>query len=208
MPADMYFDRLPLTVPSIISPYGDNWDLLWLGHCGTSYPNMSIQSTLAASKDQPKGRVVHLDDPTVPENQHLIFLSKDDDPRLLYPPHTRTVHHVMGSICSLGYAVTQSGARRILYEMGIKSFDEPYNLMLRSFCERPSGHKSCITVQPQLFNHHRPAGNATTYSDISDHGADLIEEASTEMIRWSARMNIEKLLNGDTAFDDQFPDSL
>ena len=54
----------------------------------------------------------------------------------------------------------------------------------------------------------RPAGNATTYSNIYDHRADVIEKASKDIIRWSARVNIGKLLNGDTAFDDQFPDSL
>jgi hypothetical protein len=34
----------------------------------------------------------------------------------------------------------------------------------------------------------------------------MINKASTEMIRWSARLNIARLLRGETDFDDQFPD--
>ena len=127
---------------------------------------------------------------------------------MLYPPHTRITHHVVGSICSLAYAVTQAGARRILYDMGIKSFSEPFDLMLRNFCEGGKGqkHPVCLTVQPQLFNHHRAAGRTSADSDISDHGDSMRTKAETPGIRWSARVNIETMLDGGTEFIDQCPE--
>ncbi|MCJ1350623.1 MAG: hypothetical protein MMC33_000604 [Icmadophila ericetorum] len=208
MPPDLLERDLPATVTPSKSPYGDNWDLLWLGHCGMTYPDPNDPQVSQESKYQPRGKVVNLNDPTVPEPKYLDFLSKKNDPRVLYPSHTRLVHHVSGAICSLVYAVTQAGARRILTDMGIKSFNAPYDLMLRSFCQGADGRKNpiCLTVQPQLFNHHRPVGKTSAWSDITDHGDVFRDKAETEMIRWSARMNIDKLLDGRTDFDDQFPD--
>lgn len=114
----------------------------------------------------------------------------------------------MGSVCTLGYAVTQQSARRILYELGVKSFPYAFDIMMRDLCEGVSGrpYHTCLTVQPQLFNHHRPAGPKKYYSEISDHGHGITENPYTEIIRWSARMNLAKLIDGTTDYDDQYPD--
>lgn len=209
IPKDMYFDQLPSTVRPLDSPYGDEWDILWLGHCGASFPNSNIEAVRGQSIDQPKGRVVQLNDETVPPNHHLHPQSVDDDPRKNYPPHTRFVHHPVGATCSLVYAVTQASARRILYEMALKDFSAQFDIMLRECCEGTNGREifNCLTVQPQLFNHHRPIGKMSHYSDISHHGDGISEKAVTEMIRWSARMNLKKLLKKQTDYEDQFPDA-
>ena len=202
-------DNLPSTVAPHLSPYGDGWDVLWLGHCGVRFPNLEIEEWASASQKLAKGRIIHLNDNTVPENEYLDLLSEDDDPRKKYPEHTRIVHHPIKSQCSLAYAVTQASARRILYDLAVKSFTNPYDIMLREYCEGSTGHEyhTCITVQPQLFNHHRAAGRTSSYSDINaDWGDKVVESPSTKNIRWSARMNTEKLLEGKTNFEDQFPD--
>lgn len=208
MPEDISLDCLPGTVPPTTSPYGDDWDVLWLGHCGTEFPNSHLQSRATLSRNLPRGRVFHARDYTVPENDYLSFMSDEDDPRKTYPPHTRVTHHVMGSICSLAYAVSQRGARRLLYEFGVRKFDAPFDVMLRDACEgvndRPRG--TCLTVQPQLFNCHRPAGHTSFYSDISIHEERVAEVPVTPMIRWSARMNIPRLIDGRTDYYDQWPD--
>lgn len=208
MPIDINFDRLPSTVPPTVSPYGDDWDVLWLGHCGTEFPNTNLPSKAELAQQLPRGRVVHNRDQTVPENSYLFYMSEEDDPRKTYPPHTRVTHHVMGSICSLAYAVSQRGARRLLYELGVKKFDASYDVMLRDFCEgvKDRSRGVCLTVQPQLFNHHRPVGHASYYSDISYHEEKVVETPITEMIRWSTRMNLPKLVEGRTDYDDQWPD--
>jgi hypothetical protein len=57
----------------------------------------------------------------------------------LYPPHTRIVHHPSGSSCSLAYALTQTGARKLLYEFGVKAFDKQIDFMLGDFCDNVEG---------------------------------------------------------------------
>ncbi|KAH0566197.1 hypothetical protein GP486_000411 [Trichoglossum hirsutum] len=207
-PLDLKFDALPSTTQPLSSPYGDGWDVLWLGHCGVNFPDTEPADSAEKSKNLPKGRVVHLNDETVPEPRYLKMHAEYEDPLEMYPPHSRIVHHAMGSICSLVYAVTQASARRILYNMGIKSFEAPFDLMLRDHCQG-SGVRSyhpCLTVQPQLFNHHRPAGKKSSESDISDHGTGYREKPITKFIRWSVRMNLERYLNGEEDYEDQFPD--
>ena len=208
MPPDIFFHKLPSTIQPTFSPYGDEWDILWLGHCGTRLPTSTVEAWASSSKNIPKARVVQFNDQTLPENDYLDILSKDDDPRTTYPSHTRIVHHAMGSQCSLAYAISQSGARKLLYEMGIKSFSREFDLMLQDLCQGSNGREylNCITTQPQLFNHHRPAGKPSDYSDISDHSHDEVRENGiTENIQWSAKINFEKLLHGETDFQDQFP---
>jgi len=198
------FDQLPLTVEPTTSPYGDNWDVLWLGHCGMSFPT----ATSSGAENLPKGRVVRYGDSTVPERQYLKTVFNVDGLKDEYPSHARVVHHVSDAACSLGYAVTQAGARRLLYWLGLMEMTSAFDLMLRQFCEGIEGkdYHNCLTVQPALFQHHRPAVNKTFESDISSHGTEYREKAMTEVIRWAVRMNTRVLLDGKTDFEDQFPD--
>ncbi|MCJ1364751.1 hypothetical protein MMC16_003867 [Acarospora aff. strigata] len=55
MPPDMNFDCLPSVVAPSSSPYGDGWDVLWLGHCGARFPNTALDAWAAESKNIPKG---------------------------------------------------------------------------------------------------------------------------------------------------------
>ncbi|CRG83899.1 hypothetical protein PISL3812_01255 [Talaromyces islandicus] len=212
-PELMNFAQLPRTISPQVSPYGDDWDVLWIGHCGTEAPNINLKDKDKAklSKTLPRGRVIHYNDDTVPENHYLNVMEQELDPREIFPNHTRTTHHVMGQICSLGYAVSQRGARRILYEMGVAKYDGPYDIMLRDICEgvneRPKG-AVCLSVEPGLFNHHRPVGPSSYHSDISEHTAAPVEIAFTENIRYSARLSIPKLIVGDPELEDQWPDEV
>ncbi|RAO69507.1 uncharacterized protein BHQ10_005519 [Talaromyces amestolkiae] len=212
-PEELVFGQLPKTVKPQISPYGDDWDVLWIGHCGTEAPNINLQDEEKAKKSQsiPRGRVVYYNDETVPQNHHLHVMEQERDPREIFPDHTRTTHHVMGQICSLVYAVSQRGARRILYEMGVKKFSDPYDIMLRDICEgvndRPKG-AVCLSVEPGIFNHHRPVGPSAYHSDISEHLAPPVEVAFTENIRYSARLALENYAIGSTELEDQWPDKI
>jgi hypothetical protein len=211
-PTTFDFQHLPLSVSPRTSPYGDNWDILWLGHCGMRFPEGHPQGVAQESKNTPRGQVIKWNDVTVPEPQHLLDHEDALLPVVRYPPHSRVVHHHRYGVCSLAYAVTQKTARQMLYDMGIKVLEAPFDLMLRYFCQGTETHDAhtCITVQPQLFNHHRPAGKTAADSDINDPNGDkstLREKASTKIIRWSTRLNLPKLLRGERNFEDQYPDS-
>ncbi|KAI1172451.1 hypothetical protein F4777DRAFT_514396 [Nemania sp. FL0916] len=196
------FDRLPVTAAPADSPYGDEWDILWLGHCGMHF-------AFTDGKVIPKGRVIQSDE-TVPEHQHLWTISNPDDLKEQYPNHTRVTHHVQDGVCSLAYAVTQQSARKLLYELALKDVNTAFDIMLRWFCEgtgEPNrGYHNCLTTMPALFQIHQTAGPKSYGSDISDHGEGN-QEDWTPVIRMSVKMNAAALLDGRTELVDAYPDS-
>ncbi|XDG10258.1 hypothetical protein ABKA04_009873 [Annulohypoxylon sp. FPYF3050] len=198
---DLSFHQLPNTEVPTSSPYGDGWDVLWIGHCGMDFP-------FEENSIIPKGRVIHSNDETVAPKEHLWAFNSPYTLKEKYPEHTRAVHHVQEGVCSLGYAVSQSGARKLLYEVGLKDLTAAFDLLLRFFCEGTQGRKyhNCLTVQPALFHHHRPAGPLSSYSDISNHGEGFKEKSTTDVVRWSVRLNADVLLEGGTQISDQYPD--
>lgn len=185
------------------SPYGDisHWDLLWLGHCGCRFP-------LASDLNVPLGRAVIANDDTVPEHQHLDMEYGHDELLRQYPPHTRVVSRARVNTCSLAYAISQPGARRFLYELGVHKMSDPNDIMFRYVCDGVDDRQlaTCLTVQPQLFQHHRPVGAKAGFSDIADHGDGFNDRAFTRNVRWSVRLNFANLVSGSANYTDSFPD--
>ncbi|KIW72024.1 hypothetical protein PV04_00248 [Phialophora macrospora] len=179
------------------SPYGEGWDVLWLGHCGMNIPGRA-------------GLVVMENDETVPEVQYLkSFEEAAWSPLSAYPQHTRVFMQQTEGTCSLAYAVSQTGARGILNDLGLNRLTGPFDNMLRGWCaglEGSSGHL-CFGVLPQLFDHFRREGSTESDSDISAPSSPYRDKARTLNIRWSVRLNMNKILRGDTNYDDQWPDS-
>jgi hypothetical protein len=200
-PAEIPFDGLPITVAPEISPYGDNWDLFWLGHCGMQFPPQTVEGP-------PSGRVIHRDDETVPQGRYMYTLAPPFMLLDTYPDHTRVVHHVQEGVCSLAYAVTQHGARMMLQEIALKDVTDAFDILLRFFCNGSNGRgrHNCLASQPALFNHHRPAGPDRAQSDIGDHGEGFRDHSESDMIRWSTRLNAGVLMDGRTDFFDGWPD--
>ena len=195
--ANLNYDKLPSTSVPRSSPYGDGWDVLWLGHCGMELPEAG-------------GVVVHEHDVTVPEQRYLQSWDVNEvTPLQAYPSHTRVVMRQRAGVCSLAYAVSQSGARQILYSLGLRRLDKAFDLMLRDWCEGTNGYEShvCLGVLPQLFDHYRRAGPPNIDSDISPPNQAYRDQPFTLNIRWSVRMNMNKILRGDTTYDDQYPDA-
>ncbi|KAI1077546.1 glycosyltransferase family 25 protein [Whalleya microplaca] len=203
------------------SVYGDDWDVLWLGHCGADFPpDGSSMSPL---------RVVISEDDTVPAPKHLkphpfALLDKLGE---VYPPHTRVVHAASGNVCSLAYAVSQQGARKLLRQFG-ESFDSQWDLMLQSWCQggyavrgdaqlKPEVDSDsdsedngevipiCLTVQPPLISHHYTKGGV---SDIQGQGGGYARGVGTPYIRLSVRENLRLLVTGalESELVDQLPD--
>ena len=180
-----------------------NWDLLWIGHCGMRIPSNSIPN----GERIPKGHVIKHHDSTVAQRQYHYVVSSTDDLKD-YDDHTRVVTHVQDGICSLAYAVTQSGARKLLRSVGLFEVNSVYDIMLRQYCDgsHVRGYHNCLTVMPSLFHHHRPLGPLGAESDITPHVEGYNTNARTDNIRWSTRMNWDVLLDGRTDFVDGYPD--
>ena len=200
-PHDYTLDDGPVIAP-VTSPYGDldMWDILWLGHCGSRFPTPE-------NRKVPLGRVTYSDE-TVPEPQHVGIQFGTNELTELYPPHTRAVHRVEANVCTLGYGITLPGARRLLYELSVKRISSSTDIMISWFCEGRDGRKmaTCLSVQPQLFNHHRPIGSKAGQSDIVSHPDERNEVAFSRNIRWSTRINFPKLVDGEEDWVDTYPD--
>jgi len=202
---DISFSNLPITIPPKTSPYGDNWDLLWLGHCGMTFPHFP---------QTPKGRIIQTMDPTVPEKQHLKnMMSGNDLQESSFPHHTRLVHHASEGLCTLGYAVSQTGARKILHELGTRNVNSPIDLLLQCWCDgqewfgKPA---NCLTTQPALFEPYRAKGKIGTDTDIAGLADSKVvrEKGFTDVVRWSTRGNLGELIDGGVNFTDQWPDTV
>lgn len=213
VPDDIDFYKIPPTVPPKTSPYGDNWDFLWLGHSTMRFPNPG----LASAAILPKGRVVTMDEPTVPGKEGLpkeglpsIPPELGNDLRYTYPDHTRVVHHVADGLASTAYATTQSGARELLLWVGLTRVNQPYDVLLRYFCDGADGRQNhtCLAPNPSLFQPYRAPGweSADTDIQLSYAGTGFREKGFTEGVRWSTRVNFGVLLAGERDFEDSYPD--
>lgn len=109
--------------PDISQPYGDarNRDILWLGHCGTGYPRRT--STSEVEHNVRNFILISPNDHTVPLPKYLRAHLFDplDALATSHSPHTRVYHRASGrALCTVAYAVSQRGARSLLYEFGVK----------------------------------------------------------------------------------------
>lgn len=206
--ADTYTISLPDTPPykqPKTSPYGDRWDVLWLGHCGTELPGeepeMNGPGHARASNSTPL-RITIPKDPTVPVPQHLKPhpFALQDSLAQVYPPHTRVVHASSATLCTQAYAVSQAGARKLLHKFGLETFTTGWDLMLRDWCdglyikESSRGLPSCLTVQPPLFSHWLFDKEAS--SDIQAQGGGYLHRSGSQYVRLSVRQNLGRLTEG------------
>ncbi|KAK8064441.1 glycosyltransferase family 25 protein, partial [Apiospora phragmitis] len=98
------------------SPYGDDWDLLWLGHCGETFPERIPGHEVV---DRTSARYTYYalrNDETMPPAQNASSWIGGD---LRREPRTRWVHFSGGPTCSAGYALSQSGARKVLHALSV-----------------------------------------------------------------------------------------
>ncbi|KAI6363537.1 hypothetical protein MCOR25_005894 [Pyricularia grisea] len=199
----------PDTLPPSTSPYGDGWDVLWLGHCGVD----------TTRRDHHQLQILLPDDPTVPAPKHLKahpFAAEPDALATLHPPHTRVVHAAAGNVCSNGYAVSRRGARRLLHALGIESFTTGFDLMLRDWCDQgvsgggggaaaaAAAGRACLTVQPPLFSHFAVGGG----SDIQGLGGGYAgRRRGSAYVRLSVWRNLGGLSEGKGVDElvDQWP---
>jgi hypothetical protein len=197
---EVEFDSLQDTAAASRSPYGDDWDVLWIGHCGMHFP-------FADSEAIPKGRIIHRNDETVAEKRYLWTLNTPFTLVEEYDEHTRAVHHAQEGVCSLAYAISQRGAQRLLNEVALRTPTDGFDILLRFFCEGAKGRgpHTCLATQPSLFHHHRPVGPLSSESNINGHGDGYRDRAYTDMVRWSVRLNADAILAGVTEMHDQYP---
>lgn len=129
-----------------LSPYGDGWDMLWPGHCAQDAPS------------KPFARFFIANDTTTPPAGHRWSLWNPEDTLTYDIPHnhtTRVVYQPVGGVCSYAYALSYTGAQKMLYHLSYSHFDGPFDVGQAGLCTR--GRKgeidfSCVGVYPGLIH--------------------------------------------------------
>lgn len=196
---NMTFGSLPPSIPTpATSPYGDGWDMIWMGHC-----------ELQARDKGP--RIIHTDDPTTVAMQHLWTWEGIKAGALAsYPEHTRLVFPTNGGVCTYGYAVNQQGAQKLLYHLSLNDFNDPIDVSMRKFCSGKmagdtQGPRKCIGVLPALISAHWPPGDPASSSDIVDVRGNFRDKGWTPLIRNSVMLNLRNVVDG-RELEDQYPE--
>ncbi|RAH46906.1 uncharacterized protein BO95DRAFT_481398 [Aspergillus brunneoviolaceus CBS 621.78] len=170
------------------SPYGDDWDVLWLGHCG-----LSCKTELPVF-------LSHQDSTVLPPHHFLPYWR--DPPPIDRPDHTRLVCSVGDAVCSLVYAVSYFGAQKILAALSVSpgqlaeqiDIGAQFDVSLGRMCGH--GYLRCFGAYPSLTGGYQPAGSFSKTSDIHDQD-DSVHGAYSFGVMYSTMLNVNRLLSGE-----------
>lgn len=179
------------------SPYGDDWDMLWLGHCGSEF------------RDQSPHYLIE-NDPTVPPPDRRTQDHAPDTNSAGYDNTTRVVYTAGGGLCTQAYALSLRGAQKVLLHYTSPIHFAPIDLALHSMCHEQTLGFKCIGAFPALWGSHRPAGPTNRDSDIQRWDADAKVKIREKGLTWnivhSMRLNAENILmHGMDAVTTQWP---
>lgn len=176
------------------SPYGDDWDLLWLGHCGVSTHPADGRHFIISN------------DPTVPSPKRRV--NYQSIPNMSgFSNSTRIVHRVSSGCCLYSYALSQRGAQKMLLAQSTLTKFHPVDIGIRLMCRDDDSFK-CVGVFPQIIDSHKAAGSIERDSDITnfDKSKSRVKGYTNNIVR-STRLNWMSLLAGTTdAIEVQYPD--
>ena len=116
-------------------PYGDHWDVIWLGHCAALGPY--------------EGRVYQFNDSaTVPKRFEYNILGVEPPDPYIRPHNLRLVYEAKYALCTYGYAVTLEGARKLRKAGQESSFS--WDIRLTNLCQDDPSNR-CAIVYPQII---------------------------------------------------------
>ena len=172
------------------SPYGDGWDLLWFGHCG-SKPSADDRRRLIISNDK---TVPHLDHRFNVADVPPDMASRDESSRIMY-------HASGGTSCLYAYGLSLRGAQKALYYLSMGSTALQIDIGMDALCRDPKYGFECVGVFPQLVDVYRLHGEAAVVdTDIGD-GEDRREGGKGGMYTWNIKYSIR--LNSKRLVDEQ-----
>lgn len=181
------------------SPYGDNWDILWLGHCG-----LECKTHLPV--------FLTPEDPTILPPHHFLPYWRDPPP-IDKPDHTRLTCAAGDGVCSIVYAVSYRGAQRILSALSVNpsgiaeqiDIGAQYDVSLGRMCG--SGYLQCFAPYPSLTGGYQPAGLTSKVSDVHDEDGTR-EETTSSGVMYSTMLNINRILRGEDTVRSTWEDAV
>ena len=165
------------------SPYGDDWDLLWPGHCA-----------IVTHKQDSRTFIIDNDPSVPPPNHRVVFGDKPD--MSTHGNSTRIVFRAGGGVCVYAYALSFRGAQKLLHHMYTRESYEPFDLALEGLCRQDPNFR-CISVYPQIVDSHKAAGAIDRDSDIGQFESTEVRKTGyTFNIVRSVRVNLKTLISG------------
>ncbi|KAJ5720916.1 uncharacterized protein N7483_008850 [Penicillium malachiteum] len=172
-------------------PYGREWDIIWMGHCGEFW-------------DKEFETVIFDDIAVCPHEKYHGWAQKYIS---RIPKGKRGVYWSKNPVCSFAYALSHDGARKVLELTGAGQ-GEAFDVKMMGECK--SGNLKCISVIPEVIHQYFPAEDFRVKSlkDLGDEenlgstrDDDIFEsiKGSTENILFSARC---RALWGETCIRD------
>ncbi|KAJ5116431.1 CAZyme family GT25 [Penicillium angulare] len=180
------------------SPYGDNWDILWLGHCGVQ------------CKAQDPSYLTQ-NDPTVPASRHFLPYLRDKPP-IERPENGRLTCTARDIACGSFYAVSYRGAQKILAALSVSplglaediDIGGQIDVSLGRLCGH--GYLQCYATYPAITGKYRAAGVAGKASDVHN-GTGEAKGFATWGVMYSVMLNIQRIVTGDTAMRATWQDA-
>lgn len=178
-------DQTPNPNSHLLLPYGHDWDLVWMGNCGTHGKN---------------GRVHHFLDPTVPPPAYEYTwhdVPKPDSE--LHPNGTRAVFEAWRTLCTSAYAISYEGAVKLrkFLDNATSAIDNE----MSALCAKESS-LTCYSVWPQIFTAAPSKSNIFRPSDEQVPGTETKDTTSEPEIlggpglQFSARRNAHIVAQG------------
>ncbi|KAL9610295.1 MAG: hypothetical protein Q9167_004986 [Letrouitia subvulpina] len=180
------------TVPH--SPYGSDWDLLWLGHCASQPVSGDLR------------RVIFENDPGTTPVKHRFNLGGIPD-MSHYANTTRIMYAAEGGTCLYAYALSYRGAQKVLFHLSMSYYNRPVDFGIHEMCHDQSRDFRCIGVFPQMVDSHRGAGSSSKDSDISKGPEQDRKKGFSYNIVHSTRLNAARIIDGATEqeIESQWP---
>jgi GR25 family glycosyltransferase involved in LPS biosynthesis len=170
------------------TPYGSNWDILWLGHCGEGL------------RPDDARLFIILNDITVPPlSSFTNKWGRGFDPAAYGPPHTRFVYASNLPVCTFAYAVSRSGAQKLLYYASVSGLlTNTFDVALGEMCRHKTLSLECLSVNPSLFMNFQKKG-PTQFDSDTDPGKENGKNRTVDKVDnlvFSTRLNAERLIGG------------
>jgi len=176
-----------------ITPYGDSWDVLWMGHCGSSHDGNIRKYTFNDTSAPPLDRE-WINDSGLQWNQR--------------PPGTRSVYQFGRTTCSTAYAISLEGAKKLVvyFRTGNMNLD----IRLSEVCTQEVD-MTCMSVWPQIITAAHTesnidhTGNGMFGGSSVDHEKKLPHVSPGPGLQFSARVNAKGVLEKGVGPSDWFP---
>ncbi|KAK8117405.1 uncharacterized protein PG998_005686 [Apiospora kogelbergensis] len=168
---------------STSSPYGDNWDVIWLGHCGC---DMRPITNSLVPVGWPPAALPYFDPLRLngTRKQAHWVLEKIGWPvkGWVPPPNGLRLVQDGGAVCTWAYAVSRRSVEKVLARM-VQGDDYAFDLALKDACDH--GVLNCVTVLPGVMSTYSPPADLGYKSlvNVGDGKGKKGDEAKFEGVK-------------------------